>query len=140
MSVRHWVGTGIKLIGWQCPWTLEKKRNRKNDVRMWGYAKSAFHKEENARILPFCLEHYRRQRCCPNNVVVENSAAIISQVANFIVAVAVSLAKPFPDISKIEVFAGENFRKWQKRIFDVLDMHGVAWVLIDPKTNDNVIT
>jgi hypothetical protein len=22
---------------------------------MWGYAKSAFHKEENARILPFCL-------------------------------------------------------------------------------------
>jgi hypothetical protein len=23
------VGTGIKLVGWQCPWTLEKKREQK---------------------------------------------------------------------------------------------------------------
>ena len=49
----------------------------------------------------------------------------------------VSLAKPFPDISKIEVFSGENFRRWQERIFGVLDLHGVAWVLADPKDAEN---
>jgi hypothetical protein len=48
-----------------------------------------------------------------------------------------SLAKPFPDISKIEVFVGENFRRWQERNIDVLDMYRVVWVLIDIKTNDN---
>ncbi|KAG5226822.1 gag-pol polyprotein [Salix suchowensis] len=49
----------------------------------------------------------------------------------------VSLSKPFPDISKIEVFSGENFRRWQERIFGVLDLHGVAWVLADPKDAEN---
>jgi len=74
-----------------------------------------------------------------DNVVIENSAVIISIVANFAVAAAiVSLAKPFLDISKIEFFGRENFRRWQERIFGVLDMHEVVWVLTDPKTNDNV--
>lgn len=74
-----------------------------------------------------------------SNVVIENSAIIISIVANFAAAAAiVSLAKPFLDISKIEFFGGENFRRWQERIFGVLDMHEVVWVLTDPKTNDNV--
>jgi hypothetical protein len=74
-----------------------------------------------------------------NNVVIENSAVIISIVTNFAVAAAiVSLAKPFLDISKIEFFGRENFRRWQERIFGVLDMHEVVWVLTDPKTNDNV--
>lgn len=49
-----------------------------------------------------------------------------------------SLANSFPDISKIEFFIRENFRRWQERIFSVLVMHGVVWVLIDPKTHDNV--
>ena len=74
-----------------------------------------------------------------DNVVIENSTVIISIVANFAVAAAiVSLAKPFLDISKIEFFGRENFRRWQERIFGVLDMHEVVWVLTDPKTNDNV--
>jgi hypothetical protein len=74
-----------------------------------------------------------------DNVVIENSAVIISIVANFAAAAAiVSLAKPFLDISKIEFFGRENFRRWQERIFGVLDMHEVVWVLTDPKTNDNV--
>jgi hypothetical protein len=74
-----------------------------------------------------------------DNVVIENSAVIISIVANFVVAAAiVSLAKPFLDISKIEFFGRENFRRWQERIFGVLDMHEVVWVLTDPNTNDNV--
>ena len=46
-------------------------------------------------------------------------------------------AKPFPDIPKIEVFGGENFKRWQERMFIVLDMHGVAWVLSEPKTDAN---
>jgi threonine/homoserine/homoserine lactone efflux protein len=74
-----------------------------------------------------------------DNVVIENSAVIIFIVANFVVvAVIVSLAKPFLDMSKIEFFGRENFRRWQERIFGVLDMHEVVWVLTDPKTNDNV--
>jgi hypothetical protein len=74
-----------------------------------------------------------------DNVVIENSAVIISIVVNFAVAAAiVSLAKPFLIISKIEFFGRENFRRWQERIFGVLDMHEVIWVLIDAKTNDNV--
>jgi threonine/homoserine/homoserine lactone efflux protein len=74
-----------------------------------------------------------------DNVVIENSAVIIFIVANFVVvAVIVSLAKSFLDMSKIEFFGRENFRRWQERIFGVLDMHEVVWVLTDPKTNDNV--
>ncbi|EEF48530.1 conserved hypothetical protein [Ricinus communis] len=46
---------------------------------------------------------------------------------------AVSFAKPFPDISKILVFDGENFKRWQERVFSILDMHGVAYALTDPK-------
>ena len=74
-----------------------------------------------------------------NNAIVENSAAAISLVSNSTTAVIMSLGKLFPDISKNEVFAGENFRKWQERIFGVLDVHEVAWVHTDPKTNDNTI-
>jgi hypothetical protein len=40
-----------------------------------------------------------------NNVVDENSTTAISPIANSIVVVTVSLAKPFPNISKIDVFA-----------------------------------
>ena len=49
------------------------------------------------------------------------------------VPVAVSLAKPFLDVSKIEVFSEHNFKRWQERIFSLLDMHGVAYALTDPK-------
>ena len=45
----------------------------------------------------------------------------------------VTYAKPFPDISRIEVFNGENFKRWQERIFTVLDMHGVAYALTSLK-------
>ena len=46
---------------------------------------------------------------------------------------AITFAKPFPDISKIELFAGQNFRRWQERLHTVLDMHGVASALTDPR-------
>ena len=48
-----------------------------------------------------------------------------------------SYAKPFPEISKIEVFIGDNFKRWQERILSILDMHGVAFALsnLAPKSN-----
>ena len=48
----------------------------------------------------------------------------------------VPFAKPFPDISKIEIFDGDNFKRWQEHIFSVLDMHGVAYALTDTKPTD----
>ncbi|XP_017974554.1 PREDICTED: uncharacterized protein LOC108661606 [Theobroma cacao] len=47
-----------------------------------------------------------------------------------------SHAKPFPDISKIEIFDGRNFKRWQERIFSILDVHGVVFALIDSKPDD----
>ena len=48
------------------------------------------------------------------------------------IALAISYAKPFSNISKFEVFNGHNFKRWQERIFSILDMHGVAFALINP--------
>ncbi|XP_054813466.1 uncharacterized protein LOC129314121 [Prosopis cineraria] len=45
------------------------------------------------------------------------------------VAVVIPLPRPFPDISKIEVFDGRNFKCWQECVFTILDMHGVATAL-----------
>ena len=46
-----------------------------------------------------------------------------------IVSVLPAYSKPFPNISRIEVFVGQNFKRWQERIYSTLDMHGVAWLL-----------
>ncbi|XP_019241307.1 PREDICTED: uncharacterized protein LOC109221296 [Nicotiana attenuata] len=42
-------------------------------------------------------------------------------------------ARPFPDVSNIEIFANENFKRWQERIFSLLDVHGVAHALLHPQ-------
>ena len=39
---------------------------------------------------------------------------------------AVPIPIPFPDITKIEQFDGNNFRRWQERVYTVLDMHGAV--------------
>ncbi|XP_022873573.1 uncharacterized protein LOC111392455 [Olea europaea var. sylvestris] len=52
-------------------------------------------------------------------------------------SMAMTLAKPFPDVSKIEVFADENFKRWQERLYSLLDIHGVAFALKDPKPSSN---
>jgi len=44
-------------------------------------------------------------------------------------------AKPFPDVSKIEVFSGQNFWHWQERVSTLLDMYGVAMTLSSSKPN-----
>ena len=46
-------------------------------------------------------------------------------------------AKPFLDISRIEVFSSEHFNRWQEHIYSTLDMHGVAWLLSTENTLPN---
>jgi len=46
-------------------------------------------------------------------------------------------AKPFPDVSKIEVFFGQNFRRWQERVSALLDMYGVAMALSTSKLDES---
>lgn len=38
-----------------------------------------------------------------------------------------------PDISKIKLFARQNYHRLQERIYTILDMHGVTVALIDQK-------
>ncbi|KAG5229939.1 RNA-directed DNA polymerase [Salix suchowensis] len=75
------------------------------------------------------------------NTTANNAPALnVAAITTFFVpppTTTISLAKPFPDISKIKVFSRENFQRWQERIFGVLDLHGVAWVLVDLKDIEN---
>jgi len=45
--------------------------------------------------------------------------------------------KPFPDISKIEVFSSQNFQCWQERVSTLLDMYGVASALTTSKPDSS---
>ncbi|XP_071912215.1 uncharacterized protein [Coffea arabica] len=56
-----------------------------------------------------------------------------SQPSSATVAVALPFAKPFPDVSKIEIFANENFKRWQERVHSLLDIHGVAYAFTEPQ-------
>ncbi|KAF7807318.1 Retrovirus-related Pol polyprotein from transposon TNT 1-94 [Senna tora] len=49
----------------------------------------------------------------------------------------VPLHRPLPDTSKIEAFDGKNFRRWQERLYSVLDMHGVVDALEKSKPADD---
>ena len=44
-----------------------------------------------------------------------------------------TFANSLPNVSKIEVFTGQNFRCWQERVHTLLDMHGVVFALSTPK-------
>ena len=46
-------------------------------------------------------------------------------------------AKPFSDVSKIEVFSGQNFRRWQEHMSTLLDMYGVAMALSTSKPDES---
>ncbi|KEH40095.1 hypothetical protein MTR_1g021965 [Medicago truncatula] len=55
----------------------------------------------------------------------------------------VTYSKPFPDVSKIEVFAGQNFRRWQERINSTLDLsfclcYLKATIFINTKTSPDM--
>ena len=42
------------------------------------------------------------------------------------IAAALTTAKNLPDVSKIEPFNGEHFKRWQDKIHDILDVHNLA--------------
>jgi len=46
-------------------------------------------------------------------------------------------AKPFPNVSKIEVFSRQNFRRWQERVSTLLDMYGVVMALSTSKLDES---
>ena len=52
---------------------------------------------------------------------------------------AIPLPRHFPDITRIEHFDGKNFRRWQERVYTILDLHGVADALTDsaPSTDSD---
>ena len=54
------------------------------------------------------------------------------------ILVLLAYAKPFPNISRIEVFASQFFKRWQERIFSTLDMHGVARLLSSKNVHVNI--
>jgi len=58
---------------------------------------------------------------------------IVPEMSNGASGTSTIFAKPFPDVSKIEVFSGQNFRPWQERVSTLLDMYGVAYVLTTSK-------
>ncbi|KAF3640489.1 putative metalloendoproteinase 1-like [Capsicum annuum] len=57
---------------------------------------------------------------------------------NTFVPIVLPYAKSFFDVSNIEIFANENFKRWQERIFSPLDVHGVAYALSQTQPDANV--
>jgi len=51
------------------------------------------------------------------------------ETSNTLSATQTIFAKPFLDVSKIEVFTGQNFRRCQECVSTLLDMYGVALAL-----------
>ena len=70
--------------------------------------------------------------------VVHGNSSIVPPIP-VLVAPAISYAKPFSHISKFKIFNRDNFKRWQKKIFSILDIYEVAFALINhtPKRNSN---
>ena len=60
-----------------------------------------------------------------------SATGIPSGVPTAMMQPAMTMSKPFPDVSKIEQFNGDNFKRWQERVFSVLDMHGSGSDLLE---------
>ena len=61
------------------------------------------------------------------------------ETSNIVFAIETTFAKPFPDVSKIEVFTGQKFWRWQECVSTLLNMYGVTFALTtskpDPSTS-----
>ena len=73
----------------------------------------------------------------PSTTTILPSVAVPASATTPPVPVLLAYAKPSPDISRIEVFSGQNFKHWQERIYSTLDMYGVAWFLSTENTLPN---
>jgi hypothetical protein len=69
-----------------------------------------------------------------NNSTPDNSGdSSQHQQQNIVVVPAANYAKQFPDVTKIEVFDGQNFRRWHECVLSMLDMYSVANALTESK-------
>ncbi|EEF42606.1 conserved hypothetical protein [Ricinus communis] len=69
---------------------------------------------------------------------VSNNTSLAALVATVQLMSSRLYAKPFSDIAKIKVFGGQSYKRWQERVFSILDMHGIASAIRDPKLDPNV--
>ncbi|XP_060182941.1 uncharacterized protein LOC132612882 [Lycium barbarum] len=72
--------------------------------------------------------------------VTDNTDGVLAAQTSPVVVPIVSphnFAKYFPDVSKVEVVGGQNFKRWQEHIFSALDMYGVASALTDSKPDES---
>lgn len=89
------------------------------------------------------MESSKNNAAQPNNSAksngkqLNNSAGSAGPVSALGATPVPHYTKPFPDVSKIEVFGGQHFRRWQERISSTLDMHGVAAALTDPQPDSS---
>jgi len=60
-------------------------------------------------------------------------------MSNTISATKTIFAKPFPNVSKIEVFTDQNFRRWQERVSTLLDMYEVSLALTTSKPDSSTV-
>jgi len=68
---------------------------------------------------------------------VENNNNTTSEMSNSASGTSTIFAKPLSDVSKIEVFSGQNFRCWQERVSTLLDLYRVASALTMSKPNSS---
>ena len=71
-----------------------------------------------------------------DNTTNPNGEKIPINVPSPIPSTPLSYVKQFPDISKIEVFYSNNFKRWQERANSMLDVHGVTFTLTESKPKD----
>ena len=62
-----------------------------------------------------------------------NNNNTASGPSNVVSATQTIFARPFLDVSKIEVLTGQNFWRWQEGVSTLLDMYGVALALTTSK-------
>jgi len=62
----------------------------------------------------------------------DNNNNTAPKTSNVISATQTIFAKPFLDVSKIEIRTGQNFQHWQERVSTLLDMYEVAFALTTP--------
>lgn len=70
-----------------------------------------------------------------NDFLSEHTSTDQSYFAPHMVEPPVAMIR-YLDTSRIEEFNGTNYKRWKERVYTLLDMHGVSWVLTTPLTED----
>jgi len=70
----------------------------------------------------------------------DNNNNVAPGTSNVVSATQTIFAKPFPDVSKIEVFTRQNFRRWQERVSTLLDMYEVVLAFTTSKPDSTTAT